>query len=162
MQGNINSAARRFAITAKEAKERIKSRGWICIKKSFSQPWLAGLTYGQVLSLVLGVTETGFPVPRFEIVAEFSHLTLEPNVKESVPVGELLTSLAGVVNATKPNPSSHRKTRAVRKEIWNSRIRDRERIKGILDRHTDALRTKAHVKARDLEWIGGKRHSCQG
>ena len=44
----------------------------------------------------------------------------------------------GVVNAAKPNPSSDWKTASVRKEIWNSRIRDRERIKRILDWHADA------------------------
>ena len=47
-------------------------------------------------------------------------------------------SWTGVVNAAKLNPRSHRETDSVGKKIWNSRIRDCERIKRILDWHTDA------------------------
>ena len=67
--------------------ERIKRRGRIRIQQRFPQPNLADLAYGQILPLVPGVTKTGFPVPRLEVIAKFSHLTLEPNIKESVPVG---------------------------------------------------------------------------
>ena len=70
-------------------------------------------------------------------------------------------SRTGVVNAAKRNPGSYGETASVGKEIWNSRIRDCERIKRILDWHTDADGTKAYVSAWDLEWIGRKRHSCQ-
>src|SRR6059058_6277158 len=105
---------------AKEAEERIKGRSWIGIQKSFSQSRLADLSNGQILALVPGITKTGFPVPSLEIITEFSHLTLEPNVKKSIPVSELFTSRPGVVNTTKPNPSSYGKTTSVRKEICNS------------------------------------------
>ena len=67
----------------------------------------------------------------------------------------------GIVNAAKPNPGSHRET-APSEKIWNSRIRDGERIKRIRDWHTDTEGTKAHVSAWDLEWIGRKRHRCDG
>src|SRR5262249_16793139 len=130
--------------------------------KSLSQPRLANVTYRQILPLVPGITETGFPVPRLEIVAEFSHLTLEPDVKESIPVSELFTSGPGVVNSAKPNASSYGKTASVRKEICNSRIRDGEGIKRILDWHADAELTKGYVSAWLLEWIRRKRHSRQG
>src|SRR5262249_10760108 len=126
------------------------------------QPSLADVANGQILPLVAGITETGFPVPGLEIIAEFSHLTLQPNVKESIPVSELFTSRPGVVNTSKPNPSSYGKTASVRKEICNSRIRDGERIKRILDWHADAELTKGYVSAWLLEWIRRQRHSCQG
>ena len=108
MQGNIDSASGRLAVVAKEAKERIKRRGRIRIQERGSQPRLADLAYGQVLSLVPGITETSFPVPSLEIVAKFSHLALQPDVKKSIPVSELLASLTGIVNAAKPNTSSDR------------------------------------------------------
>src|SRR5207245_10103356 len=114
---------------AKEAEERIKGRSLIGIQKSFSQPRLADLSNGQILALVLGITKTGFPVPSLEIITEFSHLTLETNIKESVPVGEFLASLASVVSPTKPYPGIHRKSASVRKEVGNRRICDREAMK---------------------------------
>src|SRR5262249_4729362 len=126
------------------------------------QPSLADVANGQILPLVAGITETGFPVPGLEIIAEFSHLTLQPNVKESIPVSELFTSRPGIVNTTKPNPSSYGKTASVRKEICNSRIRNGERIKRILDWHADAQLTKGYVSAWLLEWIRRKLHSRQG
>src|SRR5207249_4688848 len=114
------------------------------------------------MPLIPRITETGFPVPGLEIIAEFSHLTFEPNVKESIPVSELFTSRPGVVNTTKPNAGSNGKTGSVRKEICNSRIRDGEGIKPILDWHADAQLTKGYVSAWLLEWIGRKLHSGQG
>ena len=68
----------------------------------------------------------------------------------------------GVVNAAETNPCSHGETDSVRKEIWNGRIRDCERIKRILDWHADIEASKDYVSAWDLEWVGHKRHSCQG
>ena len=53
----------------------------------------------------------------------------------------------------KHNQRSYGETASVGKEIWNSRIRDREGIKRILDWHTDAAEAKGYVRARDLEWI---------
>src|SRR6476646_5311672 len=162
MQGNINSASGRLAVVAKQAKKRIKRRSRIRIQERVPQPRLADLAYRQILPLVQGITKACFPVPSLEIIAKLSHLTAEANVKEGIPVGELFTSLAGVVDAAKLNTCSYRQTASVRKVIWNSRICDRERIERILDWHTDAIRTKAHVEAWDLEWIRHKRHSCQG
>ena len=159
MQGNINSASGRLAVVAKQAKERIKRRGRIRIQERVPQPRLADLAYRQILPLVPGITETRFPVPSLEIVTKFSHLTAEPDVKETIPVGELFTSLAGVVDAAKSNPCSYRSWDSVNIQ---SRIRDGERIKRIRDWHTDTRRAKADVSAWDLEWIGYKRHSCEG
>src|SRR2546430_594099 len=158
MQSNINSTSRRAAVTAKDAKERIKRRGWVCIQERLPQSRLAHLAYGQVLSLVPGITKACFPVPSLEIIAKFSYLTAEPGVKETIPVGELFTSLTRVVNCTKPNPCCHGDWHSVNIQ---SRIPDREGIKRIRDWHTDTRRAKAHVHAWDLEWIGYKRHSCE-
>src|SRR6476620_1880361 len=158
MQGNINSASGRLAVVAKQAKERIKRSGRVRTQQRLPQPRLADLAYRQILPLVPRITETRFPVPSLEIIAKFSHLTTEPDVKKTIPVGELFTSLTGVVDAAKLNTCSYRQTASVRKVIWNSRICDRERIERILDWHTDASRTKAHVEAWDLEWIRRKRH----
>src|SRR5205814_7302818 len=162
MQCNINPANRGFSVATEESKERIKRCGWVRIQQRLPQSRLAHVAYRQILPLIAGITETGFPVPGLEIVAEFSHLTLKPNVKESVPVSELFTSRPGVVNTTKPNTSSYGKTTSVRKKICNSRIRDGERIKRILDWHADAQLTKGYVSAWLLEWIGRKPHSRQG
>src|SRR4029077_9524034 len=68
----------------------------------------------------------------------------------------------GVVNPTKPDPSSYGKTASVRKEICNSRIRDGERIKRILDWYADAELTKRYVSSWLLEWIRCKLHSRPG
>ena len=119
---------------AKKAKERIKRRGRIRIQERVPQSRLAYVAYGQVPPLVPGITETRFPVPSLEIVAKFSHLTLEPDVKETIPVGELFTSGTGIVNTAKPNPGSYGDWDSVNNQ---SRIRDRERIKRIRDWHTD-------------------------
>src|SRR4029434_2766945 len=117
--------------------ERIKRRSRIRIQQRFPQSNLADLAYRQIMPLVPRVTKTGFPVPSLEVIAKFSHFTFQSNIKESVPVGEMFASFAGVVNATEPNPSSYWKTASVRKKIWNSRIRDRERIERVLDWHAD-------------------------
>src|SRR4029077_8452936 len=127
MQCNINPANRGFSIATEESKERIKRCGWVRIQQRLPQSRPAHIACRQILPLIPGITETGFPVPGLEIVPEFCHLTLEPKVKESIPVSELFASRPGVVNATKPNPSGYGKTSSVRKEIWNSRIRDGER-----------------------------------
>src|SRR6188472_2796899 len=161
MQGNINPASRRPAVATKDTKERIKRRGWIRIQKRLSEPRLAGFADGQILPLVPGITEPSFPVPTLEIITEFSHLTLKSNIKESVPVRELLPPFAGIISATKPNAGSHRKTAPIREEICDRRIGDRERIERIRDWHADTTRTKADGKAWDLERVGRERHSCQ-
>jgi hypothetical protein len=68
-----------------------------------------------------------------------------------------------VVNAAKLNPRRDRETASVGKKTWNSSIRDCEGIKRILDWHTNEKKwTKAYVNAWGLEWVGYKRHSCQG
>src|SRR6266699_5974767 len=162
MQGDVNLLSGQLGVEAIDAKERVKRRGGIRTQQRLPQPRLADFADGQVLALVPGIPETGFPVPRLEIIAKFSHLTLQPDVEELVPVSELFTSRTGVVNAAKPNPRSHRETRSVRKEIWNSRIRDCEGIPRIRDWHTNAVGTKERVSAWRLERIGRKRYSCEG
>src|SRR5881275_2024043 len=130
MQGNINSASGRLAVLTKQAKERIERSGGIRTQQRLPQSRLADLAYRQILPLVPRITETRFPVPSLEIIGKFSHLTTEPDVKETIPVGELLTPVSGVVNTAKPNPSSHGDWDSVNKQ---SRIRDGERIKRILN-----------------------------
>src|SRR4051812_28368034 len=159
MQSNINCAPRGLAVAAKEAKERIKRRGWVRIQERVSQSGLASFADGQILSLVSGITKASFPVPRLEVVAKFSHPTLDPDVEKTIPVSELLASLTGVVNAAKPNTSSDRDWNPVNNQGC---VRDRKRIKRILDWHTDARGAKPYVKAWNLEWIRHKRNSRQG
>jgi hypothetical protein len=126
-------------------EERIKCRGWVCIQQRLPQSDLASLADGQVLPLVPGITKTQLPVPSLEIVAKFPHLAAQANIEQIIPVSELFVSRTGVVNAAKPNSCSYGETASVGKEIWNSRIRDGERIKRILDWHTDAVWTKAYA-----------------
>ena len=159
MQSNINCASGCLAVVAKEAKERIKRRGCVRIQERGSQSGLTSFADGQILSLVSGITKASFPVPGLEIVAKFSHLALEPDVEKTIPVSELLASLTGVVNAAKPNTSSDRDWNPVNNQGC---VRDRERIKRILDWHTDAGGAKAHVSPWNLEWIRHKRNSCEG
>src|SRR6266496_5829112 len=105
MYGDINSASGRLGVVAKQAKERIKRRGRIRIQKRVPQSRLADLAYGQELPLIARVTETKLPIPSLEIIAKFSQLALEPDVEETIPVGELFTSGTGVVNTAELNPS---------------------------------------------------------
>src|SRR2546425_278348 len=159
MQSDVNRFSGRLGVVASDAQEWIKRRGRVGIQQRVAQPRLAGFANGQALPVVSGVTETHFPVPSLEIIAKFSHLTLQPDVEKGIPVGELFTSRTGVINAAKPNPGSHGSWDSVNDQ---SRIPDREGIKRILDWHTNAVGTKEHVSAWRLEWIGRKRHSCQG
>src|SRR5215475_12720569 len=128
MQCDINSASGRSRVVRSKIQERIKCSRWVGIQKCFTQPRLAGFVDGQILPLVPGITETQLPVPRFEIITKFSQRATQAHVEELVPVSELFMSGTGVVNAAKLNPSSYGKTASVRKEIWNSCIRNREWI----------------------------------
>src|SRR5438094_5692376 len=158
MQVDISPRYRRIRIATEEADEGIEGRSRVRIQQRVSQTRLADLAYGQVLPLVASVAEAQFPVPRLEIVAEFSHLTLKSDVEEHIPVGKLLVSGAGVVNATKPNTSSHRDWDSVNNQ---SRISHCERIKRILDWHADAGRAKAYGSSRSFKRIRRKRNSGQ-
>src|SRR5213080_1533250 len=159
MQVDISPGYRRIRIATKDAQERIKGRGRVCIQQRVSQTRLADLTNGQVLSLVASVAEAQFPVPRLEIIAKLAHLTLQSNIEEHIPVGKLLVSGAGVVNATKPDAGSHRDWDSVDSQ---SRIPYSERIKRILDWHADAGGAKSYGSSRSLKWIRRKRNSRQG
>src|SRR5437660_9107612 len=158
MQVDISPGYRRIRIATKDAQERIKGRGRVCIEQRVSQTRLADLTNGQVLSLVASVAEAQFPVPRLEIIAKLAHLTLQSNIEEHIPVGKLLVSGAGVINATKPDASSHRDWDSVDSQ---SRIPYGERIKRILDWHADAGGAKAYGGSRSVKWIRRKRNSRQ-
>src|SRR5436309_457955 len=162
MQSDVNGLPSRLGVVGVEIQERIKRRGWIGVQQRLPQARLTDFANGQVLPLVSGVTETGFPVPRLEIIAKFAHLTLEPDVKELVPVSEFFASWTGVVDTAEPNTGSYRETGAIRKEVWNSRICNRKRIKRIRERHADTGRAKEGVSARILECVGRKRYRCQG
>src|SRR5262245_51294546 len=101
MQRHINSASGGRGVAGVEIEERIKRRSWVRIQKRFPQSRLADSAHGQVLPLVPGITKTHLPVPSLEIVAKLSHFAAQAYVEELVPVGELIMSRTGVVNATK-------------------------------------------------------------
>src|SRR5439155_1462393 len=77
----INSRSGRLGIVSIGVQERIKCRSWICIQECFPQSRLADCTGRQVLPLVPRVTETSFPVPCLEIIAKFTHLAPQTNIK---------------------------------------------------------------------------------
>src|SRR4029450_6655519 len=163
MQGDINSLPGPLGVVGSKIQERIKRRRWVRIQQRFPQPSLTSFADGQILPLVSGITKTQLPVPSLEIIAKFPHLTTQPDVEQIIVVSEPFMSGTGVINATKPNAGSDRETASVGKEIWNSRISDCERIPRVHDWHTYRVGgTKAYVRAWDLEWVGLKRHSCQG
>src|SRR5439155_1462391 len=77
----LNSNAHNTKAARARVYERIKCRSWICIQECFPQSRLADYTGRQVLPLVPRVTETSFPVPRLEIIAKFTHLAPQTNIK---------------------------------------------------------------------------------
>src|SRR5438067_8441780 len=158
MQGDVNSAPGGLGVVGSEIQERIKRRSWIRIQKCFPQSRLADFANGQVLPLVPRITEARFPVPRFEVIAKFSHLATQPHVEERIVVSEFFMSGTSIVNAAIKSPCSHGDWNSVNNQ---SRIRDGEGIKRIRDWHTDAEVAKAYVSAWRLEWIRRKRHRCQ-
>src|SRR5882724_141474 len=158
MQVNINPAYCRICIATEETNERLKGRGRVRIQQRVSQTGLASLTHGQVLALVASVAEAQFPVPRLEIIAKLPHFALKSDIKQHIPVGELLASGAGVVNAAKPDAGSHGDWGSVNNQ---SRICDCERIKRIRDWHADAAGAKRYAGSRSLKWIRQKRYCCQ-
>src|SRR6516165_7422984 len=157
MQSNVNSRSGRSSVVSIEIEERIKRRSWVRIQQRIPQPGLADFADGQILPFVPGIAKSRFPVPTLEIIAKFSHLSSQPDVKQRIPVGEFFMSGTSVVNAAKPNACSDRETGAVRKEIWNRRIGDCEGIPCVHDWDTAAPGTKAPP-----EWIGRRRHSRRG
>ena len=108
MQGNVNPLPGCGRVHAVDAQERVKRGGRIGTQQRVSQSGLAHFANGQVLSFVPGITETRFPVPRLEVIANFSHLTPQANVEELVPIGEFLVPWAGILDTTKPNTCSDR------------------------------------------------------
>ena len=153
MQVDVNSCPSCLGVVSSEIQERIKCRRRIRIQKCVPQSRLANFADRQILPFVPRITKTQLPVPRLEIIAKFSHLTLETNIKEIIVVSELFMSWTGVVDAAKLNAGCDWETRSVSKEIWDRRIRNGERVKRILDWHTDT--PKNCTKA---EWIGNDRH----
>ena len=130
---------------AGEIQERIKCRGRVGIQKRFPQPRLANQADGQVLPLVPGIAETRFPVPVLNN-RQIPHFPTQADIEELIPVGELFVS--GPVSLIPRNQlRSDRETASVRKEIWDRRICDCERIPWIFDWHTDASGTKIYVRA---------------
>src|SRR5438876_1657612 len=162
MQGDVNSAPGRLGVVGIEIQERIKCRSRIRIQKCFPQSRLADCAERQILPLVPGIAETGFPVPSLEIIAKFSHFAAQANIEQIIVVSELFVSRTGVINGAKPNSSSYGETTSIGIKIWNSRIGDREGVKRILEWHTEGARTKIHIRAWDLEWIRNNRHRCSG
>src|SRR5205814_4600682 len=60
----------------------------------------------------------------------------------------------GVVNGPKPNSGSYGEAASIGKEIWNSRIRDSEGVKRILNWHTEGARLKGAVVPGTLNGSG--------
>src|SRR5262249_28648767 len=139
----------------------------ICIQECLPQARLAGLAYREVLPLVSRIPETCFPVPRLEIIGNPPHFATQANVEELIPVSELFMPGPGVLNATEADTGRDwEPTGGIiwsrRKEAWNRRVCNGERIERVGKWHTDALRTKEGVGARGFERIRCKRHRCQG
>src|SRR5882724_1404555 len=158
MQGHINGLPGSRAVLAEKATERIKCRGRICVQQGVAQPGLAHFANGQVLSLVAGVTEAHFPVPRLEVIPKFSHLATQTYVEELVPISEFLAPWTGVVEAAKADPRGHWDWYAINHQ---SVIPDCEGIERILDWHTNSCGAKERVSAGRMEWIGRKWHCRQ-
>src|SRR5215475_4786717 len=158
MQVDIDRVVRRKRIGTEEATKGIKRCGRVRILQRPSQTRLADLTQGQVLSFVASVTEAKFPVPSLKIIAELTHLTLQSNIKDVIPVGKLLASKTSIVSATKPDASSYRDSDPVNN---HGRICYRERIKWIGKWHTDAGRAKPYASSRNFKRIRRKRNSRQ-
>src|SRR6267154_6016168 len=166
MQVNINACVGRQGISVEKTSERIERRGWICIQQRIAQPGLSNLADRDVLSLVDRITETRFPAPGLKVIANESHFATQANVKQLVPIGEFFTPWAGIVEAAEPDSGSHRNRGSVNN---NSGVANCERIKRILDRHTDAeWTTRPYGRERrtvntvnSVEWIGRKRHRSQ-
>src|SRR5437867_10271363 len=98
MQSHINSLSGPRAVLTEKATERIKCRGRVCIQQGVAQPRLTHFANRDVLSLVARIAETHFPVPRLEVIAKFSHLATQTDVEELIPVSELFTPRAGIVD----------------------------------------------------------------
>src|SRR5262249_39446957 len=143
MQVEVNSAPGRLAVMGIEIQERIKCRSRVRVQKRFAQPRHVDVADEQILSLIPRITEPKLPVPSFEVVAKFSHLTAQRDVQGRVRVNESFMSGTGVVNSAKPNACSDRETRPIGKEIWNRRISNCERIPRVHNWYTDAPGTKA-------------------
>src|SRR5207249_11238577 len=157
MQVDINSAPGRPSVVGSEIQKRIKCRSRIRIQKCGPQSRLANFADGQILPFVPGITKTQLPVPSLEIIAKFSHLTLETNIKEIILVSELFMSWTGVVDGAKLNPRSYWQTASVGKKTWNSRIGDGEGVKRILDWHSATPKNWSNA-----EWVGNDRHCGKG
>ena len=143
MQRHINLASGRGCVHAIETQERIKRRGRIGIQERLPQARLAYLAHRKVLPLVQRIPETQFPVPRLEVIAELSHFATQPDVEELIPVSEFFVSCAGVVDAAEANTGRDWETTggifcSRRKEVWNRRVCNGERIERIGNWHTDA------------------------
>ncbi len=164
MQVDINPIVCRERVGPEEATKGVKRRCRVAIQQRVAQTRLADLSQRLVQALVARVAEAHFPVPRLEIIAEFSHLTFQSNIEDVIPVGKLLASDAGVVNTTKPNAGSHWDPNPVKN---HGRICYCERIKRISNWHTDPGRAKPYAGwvtkcVHTLKRIGRKRSSREG
>src|SRR4029453_6812967 len=146
MQVHIYPTPGHIRVGAEETTEWVERCGWVRVQQCVAQTGLADVADRQVLSLIPRVTESHLPVPGFEIVAKFPHLTFQPHVKEVIPVGNLVGSLAGVLNGAEPNARSDRHFFST----WRcpNRVSYRERIKRILDRDTNPTRTTTNANGR--------------
>src|SRR5262249_26266363 len=158
---NINPCSGCRGVLMEKASERVERRSWICIQQRIAQPGLTSLADRDLLPVVARITETPFPAPSLEVIANPPHFTPQTDIKELIPIGELFTAWAGIVKAAEPDPGGDRNQASVNN---NSGIPDCERIKCILDWHTDAERTARPYRrkrrtvntVKSMEWIGRK------
>ena len=118
------------------------------------------------MPLVSRIPETQFPVPRLEVVTELAHLTPKSEVEQLIPIGEFFVPWTGVVDAAKANTGRDWETTGGitwtrRKEVWNRRVCNSERIEWIGKWHTDAARTEESPRHSVVERIRCKRHRCE-
>src|SRR4030095_16916569 len=161
MQVNVNSGPSRRRVMSSEIQEWVKRCSRVRVQQCLPQARLASFADGQILSLIAGVTQTQLPVPTLEVISKFAHFAAQANIEQIIMVSKLIVSRTGVVNAAESNSGSYRKAASIRKETWNSRVRDGERIKRILNWHADAGRTKTYVSAWNFEGIRQKWHRCR-
>src|SRR5262249_8419454 len=149
MQGNVNPADCRRGVSTSDSKEGIKRCRRVRIQQRFAQTLRAYYAISDGIFLIPGITEPRLPIPILEVIAKLSHLTAKAYIEQRVREGGLGCRPTRVSNAAEMNSSGDGRA------IGQNRIRTRERVKRILDWHTDTVRTKGSTVCL-LEWIRRK------
>src|SRR6266480_7626790 len=98
MQSNVNPANCSRTVAARESQKRIKRRGGVRIQQRFAQTRPAYHAPKEGFLEIPGITETRFPVPRFEIIAKFAQLAAKSRVEQHVLESSFDRSDCFVVN----------------------------------------------------------------